>query len=71
MTPEDMEAEIESLKRNIEQLWAKMNDHGKRFDTLQTALWKRAWFRLNGWPGIRDLNASDAKWRPWHRWWRP
>ena len=28
-------------------------------------------FRLNGWPGQRNLNAEQPKWRPWHKWVKP
>lgn len=61
-----VEAEIASLKANQDQLWAEVRDHGKRFDTLQTPLWKRIWFRIDGWPGQCNLNGKRA-WRPWHR----
>lgn len=60
------DAEIASLKANQVELWRVVRDHGKRFDTLQTAWWKRLWFRVDGWPGVRDLNAPSRSWRPWH-----
>lgn len=66
MSPEDVEAEIASLKINVDQLWAEVRDHGKRFDTLQTRWWKRLWFRIDGWPGQMDLNGVQRS-RPWHR----
>ena len=62
-----VDAEIDSLKLNVDQLWLHVRDVEQRFDTLQTPLWKRAWFRIDGWPGIRDLNAPGRAWRPWHR----
>ena len=65
--PESLRAEIDSLIANNEQLWALVKDHDKRFDTLQTSLWKRIWFRIDGWPGQRNLNAKGRAWRPWHR----
>jgi hypothetical protein len=64
---ESVDAELASLKANVEQLWTIMRDHDERFDTLQTPLWKRVWFRLDGWPGQRDLNAPRRARRPWHR----
>ena len=66
MDGDSVDAEIASLKVNIEQLWALARDHDKRFDTLQTPLWKRLWFRVDGWPGQRDLNAPGRARRPWH-----
>lgn len=66
MSPEDAEAEIASLKVNVEQLWAIAHDHNKRFDTLQTRWWKRLWFRIDGWPGQMNLNG-EQKPRPWHK----
>lgn len=63
-------AEVESLRVNIHdpgQLWSLVRDHEQRFDTLQTRWWKRLWFRIDGWPGQRNLNAERRAWRPWHR----
>lgn len=59
-------AELDSLRINFEQLWEKTMDHEQRFDTLQTPWWKRVWFRIDGWPGHRDLNAERRARRPWH-----
>jgi hypothetical protein len=67
MDADSMQAEIASLKTNVDQLWQLVRDHEQRFDTLQTPLWKRVWFRIDGWPGQCDLNASGRAWRPWHR----
>ncbi len=66
LDPESVDAEIASLKFNVEQLQHLVRDHEKRFDTLQTPLWKRVWFRIDGWPGQRNLNGTRT-WRPWHR----
>lgn len=68
---EEAEQHVASLTVRVAELERIVSDHAQRFDTLQTAAWKRAWFRLNGWPGIRDLNAKAPAWRPWHRWVRP
>lgn len=65
-----LEAEVESLRVNVHgpgQLWELTRDHAQRFDTLQTPWWKRLWFRIDGWPGQRNLNADRRAWRPWHR----
>ena len=60
----------DSQDARIHELERLVSDHEQRFDTLQTPLWKRVLFRLDGWPGQRDLNADAPSWRPWHRWWR-
>ena len=61
------DAEIDSLLINVEQIQQMVRDHEQRLDTLQTPLWKRIWFRIDGWPGQRNLNATRRAWRPWHR----
>lgn len=60
----EAEQHVRSLLVRVEELERVKVDHAKRFDTLQTALWKRIWFRIQGWPGQRDLNGKRA-WRPW------
>jgi hypothetical protein len=67
----EAELHIDSLTVRVGELERIVSDHAQRWDTLQTPLWKRAWFRLNGWPGIRDLNAPAPRPRLWHRWLRP
>lgn len=66
---DEAEAHISSLTVRVEQLERMVSDMAQRFDTLQTPLWKRVMFRLDGWPGQRDLNADGPAWRPWRRWW--
>jgi hypothetical protein len=60
------EARFASIEVNMEQLQHRVRDLEKRFDTLQTPLWKRLWFRIDGWPGMKNLNATKRSWRPWH-----
>ena len=67
---EEAQQHIVSLTARVDQLEAAASDHAQRFDTLQTALWKRLLFRIDGWPGQRNLNAQGPSWRPWRRWWR-
>lgn len=64
---EEAEVHVRSLTVRVEELEREVRDHAQRFDTLQTSLWKRLLFRLDGWPGIRDLNAPHRVRRPWHR----
>jgi hypothetical protein len=63
---QEAEAHIASLTSRVDALEHEIRDHSQRFDTLQTPMWKRLWFRIDGWPGIRDLNAKGRARRPWH-----
>lgn len=63
----EAELHVQCLYRKYSALERQVRDHDQRFDTLQTVWWKRAWFRIDGWPGIRDLNAPRRRWRPWHK----
>lgn len=63
---EEAEQHVRSLAVRVGALETLVSDHAQRFDTLQTPLWKRAWFRVQGWPGQRDLNSDHRAWRPWH-----
>lgn len=53
----------------LAELERMVSDMDQRFDTLQTPLWKRILFRIDGWPGQKNLNAPRPAWRPWRRWW--
>lgn len=64
---ESLEQEVISHAVRIDELERIVSDHAQRFDTLQTSLWKRIWFRVDGWAGQNDLNAEKRGWRPWHR----
>jgi hypothetical protein len=66
---EEAELHIRSLTTRIELAEHALSDHGQRFDTLQTSLRQRLLFRLDGWPGTRNLNADRPAWRPWRKWW--
>ena len=61
----EAEAHVRSLTARVDALEAMVSDHDQRFDTLQTAWWKRAWFWIDGWPW-HDLNGAQRR-RPWHR----
>jgi hypothetical protein len=67
----EAELHIQSLTIRVQELERMVSDMDQRFDTLQSPLWKRVWFRVQGWPGQRDLNAKGPDHRPWHRWLRP
>lgn len=67
-----LRARVASLETNVHddgQLWPTVRDHAQRFDTLETSLARRIVFRMDGWPGQRNLNAERPSWRPWRRWW--
>lgn len=63
---EEAEQHVASLSARLDEAERMLRDHAQRFDTLQTRWWKRLWFRIDGWPGQRDLNADQRAWRPWH-----
>ncbi len=69
-TIEEAETHLVSLTARVEQLEHEQRDHAQRFDTLQTPWWRRMLFRIDGWPGQRDLNAPAPAARPWRRWWK-
>jgi hypothetical protein len=54
----------ESEMVRIAQLEKAVSDFAQRFDTLQTPLWKRIIFWIDGWPW-HDLNGQQKK-RFWH-----
>lgn len=66
----NQELVLESLLVRVGELERLVSDLSQRFDTLQTPLWKRTLFRLDGWPGQCDLNAEAPASRPWRRWYR-
>ena len=53
--------------RGLAERVAVLEEH---VDMLQTPVWKRTVFWLNGWP-FRPVAvlSSRQKRRPWHRWW--
>ena len=66
---EEAELHVRSLTARVDELERVFGDHGQRLDTLQTSWLRRLVFRLDGWPGQRNLNAERPAWRPWRRWW--
>jgi hypothetical protein len=59
---------LKSLKFNDEQLAGRVRMLEKMIDTRATIWWKRALFRLDGWPPWYVV-AEIPAWRPWRRWW--
>ena len=66
MTDAEVRMLMPSVLARLDALERVQSDHAQRFDTLQTPLWKRVWFRVDGWPGQKNLNAAGRAWRPWH-----
>lgn len=62
---EEAELIIQSQQVRLDELEKLVRDHAQRFDTLQTPLWKRLWFKIDGWP-YYDLNGVQQH-RPWRR----
>lgn len=65
---EEAKQHIASLRVRLGQIEDITFEHSRRFDTLQTPLWKRTWFRIDGWPGQSNLGCKKPRWRPWRRW---
>lgn len=64
---EEAEQHVESLTVRVQEAERLLSDHAQRLDTLQTPALRRLWFRIDGWPGQRDLNSDHRARRPWHR----
>lgn len=62
-------ARCDSLELNFKLLAGHVRDIEKRFETLNSPLWKRLLFRIDGWPAWHYV-AQKPRWRPWHRWFR-
>jgi hypothetical protein len=65
---EEAEQHIQSLTARVDQYESILFEHSRKFDTLETPLWKRIWFRIDGFPGQSDLECDKPRWRPWRRW---
>lgn len=60
--------EVISLQTRKQELERRIREHEDIFDTfIETPLWKRILFRIDGWPARRLVDKP--KWRPWRRWW--
>lgn len=72
----DLEERVKECERQIEQLHAEdaalravyENKVFNRFSTLNTPVWKRLLFRIDGW-GPWHIVRDSPKWRPWRNWW--
>lgn len=65
MNEDSQDAEIESLKKRVNQLEQQNVELHEMIDTLWTPWWKKLWFLIDGWPLYRL--ADHPSWRPWHR----
>jgi len=58
---------MDDLERWANRAEARLNDLEEKVNTfVETPLWKRLVFWLNGWPMNRLVDRP--RWRPWHRW---
>lgn len=64
----DLETQVASLQFNQTQQAHRIRLMEKRFDTLNTPVWKRLLFRIDGW-GAWHYVKPKPRWRPWRRWW--
>lgn len=62
-----LDAEVDSLWVNVRQLHEAVRRLQELEDTMDTPMWKRAVFVLDGWPLFRVVERPQ--WRPWRRWW--
>ena len=65
--PASMDAEIDSLWKNVKQLAGRIRVLEKLADVWDSPWWKLALFVIDGWPLRRVV--SKPQWRPWRRWW--
>ena len=65
--PASMDAEIDSLWKNVNQLAGRIRALEKLADAWDSPWWKLALFVIDGWPLRRVV--SKPQWRPWRRWW--
>jgi hypothetical protein len=65
---EEAAQHLESFRARVDQLEDMVFEHNRKFEVLQTPLWKRIWFRIDGWPGQSNLGCKKPHWRPWRRW---
>ncbi len=73
----DAEAAVNSLRVNDAEHARLLKVIQDVLDTRDTPLWRRVWFRLDGWQSwgrihTRLVRGEEIKraWRPWHRWLR-
>lgn len=64
-TNASLTAEVDSLWVNMQQLQQRIRQLEKMMDTRATPLWRRVWFRIDGWPSWTTV-AEKRSWRPWH-----
>ena len=67
-TIEDLQTQITSLQLNEKQLYSRVRLLEKRFETLNTPVWKRILFRIDGWPAWHYVVARPNN-RPWRKRW--
>lgn len=61
----ELESSVRGRLASLEQFRI---DFFKRLDTLNTPVWRRFLFRIDGW-GPWHIVSQHPRWRPWRRWW--
>lgn len=66
----EVERQVRSLQVNVEADRLTFEHEVRdRFSTLNTPVWKRLLFRIDGWGPWHIVRRDGPRWRPWHRWW--
>lgn len=63
---EEAEIHVDSLIVRVAEVERSLRHTQKQLDTLGTPLWRRAWFRVQGWPPWWVVADRPAR-RPWRR----
>lgn len=64
---EEVTLAFNAIVEQNSQLGARIRQLEKQLDTHGSPLWKRIWFRVNGWPPWWIVAKRPAQ-RFWHRW---
>lgn len=64
---EEAEIHVRNLAFRVRALERQVRAHQNLVETMDTPLWKKAIFVLDGWPLFRVVKRPQ--WRPWRRWW--
>lgn len=66
-SPESVDLEIDALWARLREIDGRVHQLDELADTMNTPIWKRLLFALDGWPWFRVV--KKPQWRPWRRWW--
>ena len=63
---EEAEAHVQSWSVRIRSLERRTRTIEELADVMDTPMWRRALFVIDGWPLFRVVDRPQ--WRPWRRW---